>query len=109
MAEPAPRVTLVRGDYTVAPGDEWTSAAAQAHVYVVSRETTGPVWRASDFGAYEKYAPLGTMHLACDRCGQSVICLSPDIRGAPYRVSAAEILAGILAHLRQCHADVVAS
>jgi len=109
MAEPVPRVTLIRGDYTVYPGPQWTSAAMDAALFVVSRETEGPVHRASDFGAYETDVPLGTVHLACDRCGQSVLCLSPDVRGAPYRVSAAEILAGILAHLRQCHADVVAS
>lgn len=43
-------------------------------------------------------------HLACRDCGQSVICLSPDL-GAPdgYQVAPGQITASAAAHIRQCH------
>lgn len=103
------KVTLVRGDYTIAPGEQWTNAGSQWPVMIVSRETTGPVRRASDYGVYEIEQPHAQLHLCCAACGQSVLCLSPDTSRDPYEVKVADMLAGILSHLRRSHDHVVTS
>jgi hypothetical protein len=114
MAEPVPRVTLVRGPVTIAPDKMWTDAAATWPVYVDPRETQVPAEGeegyklASDFGVYEVRGPLQQLHLCCARCDQSVLCLAPGT-GEPYRVMVADMLANILGHLRRSHPDVVES
>jgi len=105
------KVTVVRGDYSIGPSVAWTDAASTWPVVVVSRETEGRVWRASLFGTRQTYGTVTELHLCCAAClsRPSVLCLSPDVRGEPYQVTGADMLAGILAHLRRSHPDVVAS
>jgi hypothetical protein len=84
-------------------------AAAAWPVRVIARETDGPVWRANLVGTRKTYGVVRELHLCCAECGQSVLCLSPDIWGEPYRTTAAAVSAGILRHLRLSHPGVVAS
>ena len=92
----------------------WTDAAATWPVVIVSRETDPVVLGPSglilqqDEARVELTEPVTQMHLACALCDQSVLCLAPGT-GEPYRVAAADMLAGILSHLRRSHPDVVAS
>jgi hypothetical protein len=98
---------------TLLPSDVWTDAGATWPVFVVSRETEelrflsnyDPVTRANFVTEHET---LTQIHLACSVCDQSVFCLHPG--GADgYRVTIADLLAGILSHIRRSHPDVVAS
>lgn len=113
---------MVRGPVSIAPGSEWTSAAASWPTVVVTRITQCPEGcqephvhgtrrRAHEEGVRETDGPLAELHLACARCTDepSVMCLSPDVNGAPYRVCTADMQSGILAHLRRSHPDVVSS
>ena len=105
----ADRVTVVRGDYQIGPSALWADVAASWLVFVDSRETSERRWRASEYGVRKMFRTAVELHLRCGQCGQSVLCLSPDTRGEPYRVMAADMLSGILAHLRRSHPDVVPS
>ena len=102
-------VNVVRGDWQVGPSLAWMDAAASWPVQVVSRETSGRVWRADLIGTRQTYGRVTELHLVCARCEQSVLCLSPDARYEAYRVTGAGMLSGILAHLRVSHDHVVAS
>jgi len=102
-------VNVVRGDWQVGPSLIWMDAAAKWPVQVVSRETAGRVWRADLYGTRKTYGQVTELHLVCGECGQSVLCLSPDVRSEAYRVTGADMLSGILAHLRVSHEGVVAS
>jgi len=107
---------VIRGPVTIAPGEEWTSAASTWPVMVVSRETDpaqlGPdgLIIALDEGRLELTEPVLQLHLVCARCPghPSVLCLSPGT-GESYRIAWADALSGILAHLRRTHPDVVTS
>lgn len=98
------------GGYTLAPGDEWTSQASGWPVVVVSRETE-PGHFLTDIVPVDPRPPLTQLHVACLACPgfPSVFCLSPDTDRAAYMFTAADVLAGILAHIRRSHPDVVAS
>jgi hypothetical protein len=102
-------VNIVRGDWQIGPSLEQVDAASRWPVQVVSRETAGRVWRANLYGTRQTYGTVTELHLACGECGQSVLCLSPTTRGTSYRVTAADMSAGILRHLLLSHPDVVAS
>lgn len=103
------------GGYTLAPGAEWTDRAATWPAVVVSRETEPGHWLTSlEQGARPDRAAAGKvaqLHLCCARCESrpSVLCLSPDAADEPYVVTVADMLAGMLAHIRASHPDVVAS
>lgn len=109
MSDLASRVTVVRGDYQIGPSLVWMDAATAWPVFVDSRETSERRWRANLYGTRKMFRTAVELHLRCGLCGQSVLCLSPDTRGEPYRVMAADMLSGILAHLRRSHPDVVPS
>ena len=119
---PQDKITLVRGPYTIAPSREWTDVAATWPVCFVSRETRCPDGcgephvhgtrrRGWDGGTYETTGPVTELHVVCVRCADlpSVFCLSPSTAGSPYEVCMADLLAGILGHLRRSHPDVVPS
>jgi len=116
------RISVVRGAVTIAPGPEWVSVASTWPVLVITRTTQCPDGcaedhvhgtrrRAHEEGVYETPGPLAELHLACARCpGEpSVMCLSPDMDGAPYHVCSADMLSGITAHIRRSHPGVVSS
>lgn len=100
---------ILRGPVTIAPDSTWTDAATTWPVYVDMRETADRVWRASDYGTRKTFRTETELHLRCGTCGQSVLCLSPSVRDESYRVAVADMLAGILAHLRRSHPHVVES
>lgn len=111
------KVTIVRGDYTLAPGPEWTGAAAAWPVLIVERITDpaqlGPdgLMLADEFGPRPAGSAVPQLHLVCARCEgrPSVLCLSPDTRGPGYTLTPADIQGATLAHLRRSHPDVVTS
>ena len=92
------------GAYTLAPGQEWTDAAARWPVTYVSRETE-PGHFLTDIVPASPIPPLTQAHLACNYCGQSVACLSPDVTRPAYVITDEAIRSGILRHIRQCHED----
>lgn len=94
----------------VSPGPEWASVAMTWPVMLVSRETEPGHWLTDVLPAQPR-PPIVQEHLGCARCPDlpSVFCLSPDTTGSSYQVTAADMLAGILAHIRRSHPDVVAS
>jgi hypothetical protein len=99
----------------VTPADIWTDQAATWPVQVVARETSEPRRLASYDPAtrtsfYADHDKLTQLHLVCARCDTlpSVFCLSPGT-GPSYRVTTADLLAGILSHIRRSHPDVVTS
>lgn len=98
------------GGYTIAPGAEWTGPAAGWPVTLVARETDAGHWL-TDVVPVRPTAPRLQWHLCCVACPArpSVFCLSPDAAAESYRVTWADVLAGILSHIRVCHPDVVAS
>ena len=98
------------GGYTIAPGAEWTDHAATWPVAVVSRETE-PGHFLTDIVPAKPTAPRGQVHLCCTRCAEypSVFCLNPGPGPVGYTITTADVLAGILAHIRRSHPDVVAS
>lgn len=109
MTSSPDRVTVIRGDYTIGPSQAWTDAAATWPVFVDSRETDGRVWRSNLEGTRQLDGTVTESHLRCVADGQSVLCLSPDVRADSYHVTTAAMQAGILAHLRRSHPDVVTS
>lgn len=109
LAKDPASVNIVRGDWQVGPSLIWVDAAGAWPVYVDSRETSGRVWRGNMVGTRMTYGTVRELHLRCGRCGQSVMCLSPDVRGESYRVMVADMTSGILAHMRRSHEDVVPS
>jgi len=98
------------GGYTLAPGSEWTDAAATWQLVTVSRETE-PGHFMTDIVPAVPQPPLTQIHLCCLACDglPSVFCLTPDVRSDGYVIEDSEIRAGILAHIRRSHGDVVAS
>lgn len=99
------------GGYTLAPGAEWTSQAATWPVTIVTRATE-PGHFLTDVVPVPQRPPLKQTHLVCVNCPDlpSVFCLDPgtDLNSA-YTVTAADLLSGILAHIRRSHPEVVAS
>ena len=65
----------------------------------------------TDVYPVEPVQPLMQLHLCCARCvgSPSVFCLSPDGGQGAYIVIAADLVAGILSHIRRSHPDVVPS
>jgi hypothetical protein len=115
MAERAGGVTL-----GAQPSGAWADIAATWPVKVVSRETPAldrerdePRKLSSHEGTRVTWDPVTQLHLCCAHqdcpAAPSVLCLSPDASGEPYHVMAADMLAGILAHLRRSHENVVPS
>jgi hypothetical protein len=100
-------VTL--GRYTLAPGKEWTDVAATWPVRAVSRQTEPGHFLVDKEHLERGGAPFTQTHLIClyQDCGQSVICLAPDITRPGYRLDVATIQAGVLAHIRVCHEKAV--
>ena len=98
------------GGYTIAPDGWWTDRAATWPVTTVVRETE-PGHFLTDVVPVEPVPSLTQLHLCCAVCDgePSVCCLSPDISKPAYRLTGADLLAGILAHIRRSHPDVVAS
>lgn len=99
------------GGYTLAPGAEWTGRAATWPVVLVARHTepghhmTSP--ELNERAAAGQDGPRRQLHLCCARCDSrpSVFCLAPDARDPEgYRVTTADLLSGILAHIRRSHA-----
>ena len=107
-------VTVARGPVVIGPDSIWTDAAAHWPIVIVQRETSpgGPDLEgfklADDLGVYQPDVPLLQWHVVCTECGQSVLCVNPGT-GEPYQFDGGAMLAGILAHLRRSHPDVVAS
>lgn len=100
------------------PSGIWTDIASTWPVKVVSRETLAldperdePRKLSSHEGTRITWDPITQLHLCCARCpgAPSLLCLSPDTTGEPYHVQPADMLSGILAHIRRSHADVVTS
>lgn len=100
------------------PSGIWTDVASTWPVKVVSRETPAldpdrdePRRLSSHEGVRLTWEPLTQLHLCCAACpaAPSVYCLSPDTSGEPYNVVVTDMLAGILAHLRRSHDNVVTS
>lgn len=44
-------------------------------------------------------------HLVCDRCQQSVFCLSADTRAGAYVTGALRYIYAVLRHVREVHCD----
>ena len=101
---------MTPGGYTLAPGPEWTQAAANWPCELVARETE-PGHFLTDIVPAVPRGPLGQWHLCCAVCPglPSVFCFAPDADKPGYRVAWGDVLAGILAHIRRSHQDVVAS
>jgi len=98
------------GGYTLAPGQEWTGTAARWPVILMSRETEPGHWQTHVVPA-QPAGPRTQWHLCCLRCPDrpSVFCLSPDASQPGYHVACADVMAGILGHIRRSHPDVVPS
>lgn len=98
------RTNPATSGFTLSPGEEWTSRAANWPVRVVSRETEPGHWL-TDVVPAEPRPPITQLHLVCTACPDepSVFCLSPDISAPSYTVDSARLLAGIVAHLRRSH------
>lgn len=97
----------------LAPSDVWTDAAATWPVVTVSRETDGPRQisnydPATGASFVTDHERLTQTHVVCSRCDQSVFCLAPGT-GEGYRIMWADVLSGILAHLRLSHPDLITS
>lgn len=89
--------------YTIAPGPEWTGLAAGWPVRLVTRETEpGHLWVEKEHLERDG-RPVVQAHLVCGNCDQSVICLAPDAGSPGYLLDVAQMQAGVLAHIRQCH------
>lgn len=100
------------------PSAIWADTAATWPVRIVPRgtlpldpERDEPRKLSSHEGTRLTWESLEQLHLCCARCPDlpSVLCVSPDTSGEPYTVMVADMLAGILAHIRRSHPDVVAS
>ncbi len=92
------------GAYPIGPAGELVAVAQAWPLRWVSRGTEPGHHYADLRGRARVYQA----HLVCARCDQSVACLSPDVDGAGYELSAGLIVAGVLAHVRQCHEDHLA-
>lgn len=107
-----PVVEVTPGHYKrpIAPGAEWTARAASWPLTVVARETEAGHWL-TDVVPAEPIPPLTQLHLCCAECDgfPSVFCLSPDVTKLSYQVTSADMLSGIIRHLRQSHEQGVAS
>lgn len=90
------------GGYQLRPPDEQV-AVADSWPLVMAEDVTVP--------GHDRGGGIEQAHLRCnaDGCGQSVICLNPDVLAGPrgYALTAGEIAAATLAHIRQCHDPVV--
>jgi len=94
---------IARAGYTISPGQIWTDKAATWPVILVSRETDlDHMYLTHEHPDRES---VTAVHLCCALCESrpSVFCLSPDDKGDGYRVSTADMLSGILAHIRRSH------
>ena len=98
---------MTLGAYTLAPGPEWTAAAARWSLRAVVRDTE-PGHVLTDVVHLDNDGqPFTQTHLVCAKCDQSVVCLIPDSGQPGYLTDAAMIQAGVLRHIRVCHeADV---
>ena len=93
------------GGYSLAPGAEWTDRAATWPVVVVPRETEPGHWL-TDVVPADAGPPKVQLHLCCAECQglPSVFCFIPDVEKAEsYRFMWADVLAGILGHIRRSH------
>lgn len=93
---------IIRAGYSIGPGAEWTDKAATWPVLSVSRKTEpGHMYATIELGTDSVVAT----HLCCAECpGEpSVFCLAPNSGEDGYRVTVADMLAGILAHIRRTH------
>ena len=100
------------------PSGIWADIAATWPVCVVSRGTLPldpqrdePRKLSSHEGTRLTWDSIGQLHLCCARCPDrpSLLCVSPDTSGEPYTIMAADMLSGILAHIRRSHEAVVES
>jgi hypothetical protein len=92
---------IIRAGYSIGPGKEWTDKAAAWPVVTVSRKTEpGHMYATIERGVESVTAT----HLCCAECdgNPSVFCLSPDGETG-YTATVADILAGILSHIRRTH------
>ena len=93
---------IIQAGYSIGPGKEWTDKAATWPVVTVSRKTEpGHMYATIERGAESVTAT----HLCCAECdgNPSVLCLAPNSDEGGYQVSVADILAGILSHIRRTH------
>lgn len=95
---------MTLGSYTIAPGPEWTSLAAQWPVRAVIRATEPGHLYVEKEHLERAGEPVHQVHLVCGNCDQSVTCLSPDTAQPGYLTDAAKLQAGVLAHIRRSHA-----
>jgi hypothetical protein len=91
-------VSTAAGGYQLRPPDAHRDLAdSWPLLYQVRR--TGP--------GHDRGAGIEQAHLICleGRCHQSVMCLTPDMAAGldGYALTAGEITAATLAHIRQCH------
>ena len=91
-------MSLAAGGYQLRPPDAHRDLA-DAWPLEVAEDETAP--------GHDRGAGIEQVHLRCGApgCGQSVICLNPDVLAGPhgYAVTPGVIAAQTLAHIRQCH------
>ena len=94
---------IVQAGYSVGPGETWTDKATTWPVILIARDTEPDHMYLTH--QHPDRESITAVHLCCARCESrpSVFCLSPDAEGEAYRVSTADILSGILAHIRRSH------
>ena len=94
---------IIRAGYSIGPGKEWTDKASTWPVVTVSRKTEpGHMHAVVEHGQDSVMAT----HLCCAECPDqpSVLCLAPnDITDAGYHMTVADMMAGILSHIRRTH------
>lgn len=107
----AHRTNPATSGFSISPGEEWTSKAANWPVRIVSRETERghflthfvPAGHADHDPEDCPAPPITQSVVVCGECDAGAFILCPDVSGEPYTVQFAQVLAGILAHLRRSH------
>jgi hypothetical protein len=94
---------IVQAGYSIGPGEQWTDEATTWPVIMVARPAEPDHMYLTH--QHPERESITAVHLCCARCEHrpSVFCLSPDSEGDGYQVTAADMLAGILAHIRRSH------
>jgi len=94
---------IAAAGYSIGPGEWWTQTASMWPLVLVTRKLGADHMYLTH--EHPERESITAHHLCCDLCPErpSVFCLSPDSGGESYRVTAADIQAGILAHIRRSH------
>jgi hypothetical protein len=94
---------ILRAGYSLGPGTAWTEKATAWPTITVARKVEPDHMYLTH--QHPERESVTAIHICCSECPgrPSVFCLSPDIQAEGYRVTAADIQAGILAHIRRSH------